>query len=120
MCEWSSAGAAQSFVAGRMFWIEATDYIYAMASSGIWYGTQDTWTNGDAEYSCSEGQSVGVKHGFGRAWCNQTNIRSALGSSIGGEYNTPATLAKFDWGFILKIEGRTYVGYYNNGTWENR
>jgi hypothetical protein len=110
--------AVEDFQRGRMLWRADNRRIYVLYNTGRWVGYDDTWREGQPEYSCGTPQSPPTpKRGFGQVWCTHSTVRQGLGDATTAERGDSGTLQSYAGGFILRLSGsQTYV-LYNDGSW---
>jgi hypothetical protein len=110
--------AVEDFQRGRMLWRADNRRIYVLYNTGRWAGYDDTWQEGQPEYSCGTPQSPPTpKRGFGQVWCTHSTVRQGLGDATTAERGDSGTLQSYAGGFILRLSGgQTYV-LYNDGSW---
>ena len=107
----------EDFQRGRMLWRGDNSRIYVLYNTGRWAGYDDTWQEGQPEFSCGTLQSPPTpRRGFGTVWCTHNSVRQGLGDATNQEYAITATLQGFANGLVMRAEGRTYVLFYN-GEW---
>jgi hypothetical protein len=132
-------GAEMLFQSGHMFsatfpykriWVVMGGGAGAWTGSGTWREYRDTWQNGDPDFSCPKEADYPRQpiRGFGRVWCNNPEVRKALGWGVSQEI-WPDDIApgkgiqrfqEFERGFIFRdSDGWTnnlaYV-FFANGT----
>lgn len=111
--------AMESFDNGFMIWREDNDRIYVFYNSGAWARFDDTWQEGDPDFSCgTEASPPTPKRGFGRVWCTHNSVRNGLGNAREHEWGGTGATQDFERGTILLgPDGRTYVLYGDTSTW---
>jgi hypothetical protein len=124
--------AGQAFQHGFMFWRDnaaaALDWIYVIQwgpgddpTAGLfWARFDDTWTDDSPEYFCDQtAPPYGPRRGFGKVWCQRTEVRHALGGAIEREWGEHGGWQDFEQGVKLwdAENDRTFV-LYEDGTWE--
>ncbi len=110
----------QDFIGGRMLWSKATDSIYVLRRSAGWTVGKNAWQSGDPLFGCVEAERAGApRMGFGKVWCESTEVRATLGAALGLEQaDEQAWLQFFDGGTIFEgFGGRVFV-LYDDGRWE--
>ena len=102
-----------------MLWREDNRRIYALGSNHRWSGYDDTWSEGQPEYSCgSHSTPPTPKRGFGKVWCEHESVRQAVGQAVSDEHGAYGTVQDFVNGAIMRTgDGRTYV-LLGDGTWQ--
>jgi WD40 repeat protein len=107
----------ENFQRGRMFWRGDNRSIYVLYSSGRWSSHSDTWREGQPIFTCGVNSSPPTPlRGFGKVWCENSQVQEGLGDATNQEYSITATLQGFANGLVMRAEGRTYVLFYN-GEW---
>lgn len=118
--------AEEGFERGSMLWRQDADRIYAIFDNGAWEGFADTFVEGDAEYSCGiSSSSPSPRRGFSKVWCNNSNVRSALGNAVDSERGfcmagggSCEMFQDFSGGFMFYSERfRATYALINDGTW---
>lgn len=114
----TSTVVQEDFQRGRMFWRETNDKMYVIYSSGSWSTYNDTWVEGNAEFSCGVPESPPTpRRGFGKIWCTYSQVQSGLGNATNYEWSLTATIQEFSGGLIWRTDaGLTFV-LLNDGTW---
>lgn len=113
--------AVESFETGLMFWREDIDRVYAVYQSGTWQSYANTWRDGDPIYTCGTAATPPTPlRGFGRVWCNNTSVRSGLGSATDLERGFDATVQDFQRGSILRMDTGTIYLFFGDGKWSRR
>jgi hypothetical protein len=78
--------------------------------TGRWEVYDDTWQDGQAEYTCSGPPSPPTpKRGFGKVWCTHAGVREGLGGTKEAEHLVGAEVQSFAKGWILGMGWRTWV-----------
>jgi len=106
--------AWQPFDMGYMLWREDTRQIYVLVETayvtpiippGSWEAYADRWKDGMPEISCDEAeyQDYPVLRGFGYLWCNEPEVREALGNPVGEERGDQRLLQTFERGWAMHI-----------------
>ena len=101
----SNLGAAANF-----------NYVFHHTSGEYfrWAAYDDTWREGQAEYSCGAPPSPPTPiRGFGRVWCTQAGVRDGLGWAKEAEHLIGAQVQSFTNGMILGTGWRTWVLFYD-------
>lgn len=110
------SGVYQPFERGAMFWRQADNSIFVIATGGIqqgattdtWWRIIDTWTDADpeidAEISAPDGFSQ-PRRGFGKAWRDNGFVREALGWATGDEVFDEVAWQRFENGFMFAAPG---------------
>jgi Tol biopolymer transport system component len=107
----------ENFQRGRMFWRGDNRSIYVLYNSGRWSSHSDTWREGQPTFTCGVNSSPPTPlRGFGKVWCENSQVREGLGNATNQEYAITATLQGFANGLVMRAEGRTYVLFYS-GEW---
>jgi Tol biopolymer transport system component len=107
----------ENFQRGRMFWRGDNSSIYVLYNSGQWSSHSDTWREGQPAFTCGTNSSPPTPvRGFGKVWCENSQVRQGLGDATNQEYSITATLQGFANGLVMRAEGRTYVLLYS-GEW---
>jgi hypothetical protein len=113
--------AEESFERGRMFWRGDDSKIVVLYSNGRWASYDDTWREGDPEYTCNTPQSPPTpKCGFGAAWCNHPEVHQGLGNAIDAERGYRGYVQEFDKGFVMQTDSGMTFCFYSNGVWDHR
>ncbi|MFO7539645.1 MAG: DUF5050 domain-containing protein, partial [Chloroflexota bacterium] len=107
----------ENFQHGRMFWRGDNRSIYVVYNSGRWSSHSDTWRDGQPAFTCGVNSSPPTPvRGFGKVWCDNSQVREGLGDATNQEYLITAMLQGFTNGLAMRAEGRTYVFFYS-GEW---
>ncbi len=112
--------AFQPMQGGVMFWSEVRDSVIMIADNGRWVEVPDDWNESKPELSCSADPPEGLiqpKRGFGMAWCNQPDMREALGYATHVEDVTDALLQTLVGGQLLYRVGDAAWLLHPDGTW---
>ncbi|MGC9360580.1 MAG: hypothetical protein ACP5G7_09445, partial [Anaerolineae bacterium] len=112
--------AFQPMQGGVMFWSELRDSVIMIANNGRWVEVTDNWDESQPELSCSASPPEGLiqpKRGFGMAWCNQPDMREALGYATLVEGVTDALLQRLSGGLLLYRVGDAAWLLHPDGTW---
>jgi hypothetical protein len=114
--------AEESFRGGMMAWREDKRIIYALFSDGTWKSFQDTWYDGQPEYTCGQPPSPPQPiRGFGRVWCTQSDVKSKLGSATEGEVGNDYSIQDFTGGMIYaSARFGTTILFNDDKTWSRR
>ncbi len=116
------ASAYERFEHGWMLWRQdtPTDH-WALFDGGghtvAWY------PSGEAPvFSCPEAEAAGrPRLGFGRVWCEKTDIRQRIGRAQADEVSSVRALQVFEHGFMIAISERgAVVSVYADGSWTER
>ena len=112
--------AVEEFRDGWMLWRGNNQRIYVLFNNGSWSSFQDTWREGEPDFTCGGPHSPpDPQRGFGRVWCNNNSVRTGLGPATSGEWADSSTIQDFENGMIIRLSGgRTYV-LYGNGSWRS-
>ena len=108
------------FAGGQMLWRGDTDTIYVLYPGGTWSSYPNAWRPGDPEFSCGEADPLTTPiRGFGRVWCDQPEVRQALGGATAAEIGDSASAVQdFVNGTILVAPfGRPFVFVGEDGVW---
>ena len=120
----------QQFQFGTMYWRNAfgssPSQIFALVqagpdvTTGTWSQYQDKWVEGSVELSCPEAVLPnGPKRGFGKVWCENPAVRTALGNATDAEQGSFAAFQEFKGGTLLWSSRLNYVyALLTNGTWK--
>lgn len=113
----------QSFERGRMFWRGDKAAIYVLPDDHTFARFADTWTDSLPAYSCPEAGPPQTpptpQRGFGKVWCEQPEVRRALGNATGGEQAYEAVVQEFDTGLIFEVKGKgIYILQEGANSWE--
>ncbi|MBP8002764.1 MAG: serine/threonine protein kinase [Chloroflexi bacterium] len=108
----------EDFQYGRMFWRESNDKMYVIYNGGGWSIYNDTWVEGNAEFSCGVPESPPTpRRGFGKIWCTYSQVQSGLGNATNYEWALTATIQDFAGGLIWRTDaGLTFI-MFTDGTW---
>jgi hypothetical protein len=110
--------AEEEFEDGRMFWREDDGRIYVLYDDDLWAVYDDTWSEGDPEYSCGVEQSPPTPlRGFGKVWCSNPDVQDKLGDATTFEYGRYGLLQVFEHGFIIQPPFGIYV-IHEDGSWK--
>lgn len=111
--------AYESFERGAMLWREDTNRIYVFFGGGyriFQYPPTET------EYWCVGAKNVGdPRRGFGRAWCENPEIRARVGNAMGRETGERRPIQEFEQGFMVRIGERgTSMWVDKSGVWREQ
>lgn len=110
--------AEEEFEDGRMFWREDDGRVYVLYDDDLWAVYDDTWAEGDPEYSCGVEQSPPTPlRGFGKVWCSNPDVQDKLGDATTFEYGRYGLLQVFERGFIIQPPFGIYV-IHEDGSWK--
>lgn len=116
------ASAYERFEHGWMLWRQdtPTDHWVFVDGNGYtvaWYPTSDAPT-----FSCPEAEAAGrPRLGFGRVWCEKTDIRQRIGPAQTDEVSAMRALQAFEHGFMIAVSERSaVVSVYTDGTWKEQ
>lgn len=110
--------AEEEFEGGRMFWREDDGRVYVLYDDDQWAVYDDTWSEGDPEYSCGVEQSPPTPlRGFGKVWCTNPDLQDKLGDATTFEYGRYGLLQVFEHGFIIQSPFGIYV-IHEDGSWK--
>ena len=106
----------QPFEHGFMLWRQDTRQIYAVYDDGLWQVFQDTWQEGQPEYSCPDASTPSrtpptPRRGLGKAWCTQPGVRDKLGRALQDENGNTRPVQDFQQGTLLSIIERDVPVY---------
>jgi uncharacterized protein with LGFP repeats len=123
--------ADQRFEHGYMYWRNnegsPANYIYILyyaggsdKTEGTWERYEDTWVEGMDELSCAQAAPPnGPRRGFGKIWCDNTNVRLDLGAATEEEQGVNAAFQDFEQGTLLWSNRLHYIyAIFDDGTWE--
>lgn len=122
----TALAAEESFERGFMFWREPIDTAHALVAydHGSWIRYSGApFGPDDPEFACVDAVTPAQcpptpKRGFGKMWCNFSEIRSGLGNALTCERGFQGTMQDFDHGFMLaNDQGQVFV-FYHAGDWE--
>ncbi len=108
------------FEGGEMLWRGDTDTIYVLTQDGRWMSYANEWREGDPEFSCGEADSLTTPiRGFGRVWCDHSDVQQALGAITAAEIGDNASaVQEFENGTILTAPfGDLFVLEGEAGAW---
>lgn len=108
------------FEGGQMLWRGDNAAIYVVTNDGRWQRYDDLWREGDPEYTCGEASSPPTPvRGFGRVWCDNPDVREALGAVTAYELGDSAGSAQeFVNGTLLAApDGSLFVFVGETATW---
>lgn len=115
----------QPFEHGMMFYRDDEKQIYVMFTNKTWKSFADTWNAALPADSCP---SVSVRsgfvkpiRGFGKVWCEQTEVRDRLGAATAPESSAvyQGLVQRFAQGLMFTgaQAGQVYV-LFSDGKWE--
>lgn len=111
--------AIEDFEGGYMLWREDTTRIYALHLQGFWRSYEDTWQEGDPEYTCGTAASPPTpKRGFGKVWCTYDIVRQGLGEATTTEQGLLGDAQSFSGGDIIQPSGQRIFTLFDDATWE--
>ncbi|MFN8496937.1 MAG: hypothetical protein U0641_03710 [Anaerolineae bacterium] len=97
--------AVEEFERGFMFYRQDNGLIYALYNDGTAQVFQDSWRDGDAEYSCPDVSQSKTpptpRRGIGKVWCNESGVRDKLGLAKGDEQGYSRPIQQFERGFMF-------------------
>jgi hypothetical protein len=108
------------FKGGQMLWRGDTDAIYVLYNDGRWKSYPNEWREGDPEFSCGDGNPLTTPiRGFGRVWCDHSDVREALGAVTAAEIgDSGSVIQDFVNGTILVAPfGGVFIFEGEDGTW---
>jgi YVTN family beta-propeller protein len=95
--------------------------VYAFFLNHTYRRFPDTWNEGSPEDSCPEvspqSGPTKPKRGFGKVWCEQGPVRSALGSAISEERGVSVGVQRFEHGEMWLTPSDTLV-LFDEGGWQ--
>ncbi len=97
-----SDAVIQDFERGSMLWVKSLGRIFVIIGTRVetfW----DTWKEGENVYSCRSDESGVPLRGFGRVWCDRTEIRTALGLTTSGEKADVVEYQGFENGIAFRL-----------------
>ena len=106
----------QPFERGFMLWRQDTRQIYAVYDDGLWQVFDDTWQEGEPEYSCRDAATPArtpptPRRGIGKAWCTQPGVRDKLGNALQDENGNLRPVQDFQQATLLSIIERDVPVY---------
>lgn len=109
----------QRFANGYLVWSKTTDSLYVLPFAGEWSEHPNEWTSADPVYSCAQAQALEQPTmGFGKLWCEDLDVRAALGDPVDSERPKEFAAQQFFLnGMIFEIEHGTVI-LFADGTWE--
>ena len=120
--EMSLATAYQAFEGGYMLRRDDTGQIYVLYGDAAWQVFADTWSDGEPEYACPDGNTPPTtpptpRRGFGKIWCAEAGVRHGLGAAVGAEIGGLRTVEDFQGGTMLLIpeHGEEPLALLNSG-----
>jgi hypothetical protein len=113
--------AEQSFERGHMLWRETDKTVFVLRGDGTWHRHPDTWHEGMPEDSCPSSppdELLQPKRGFGLVWCEEADIREALGWATDEEHGEVDVWQVFEQGQMVYSDTRgiTYA-LFQDGTY---
>ncbi len=97
----------QTFERGMMFWEADQDKIYVLYKSGLAAQFDNTWFNSMPDDSCPRltvtSGLTKPKNGFGKLWCEQSNVRTEIGAATGPETPINFSIQLFQWGYLIGV-----------------
>lgn len=108
------------FDGGQMLWRGDTDTIYVLYNNGEWDSYPNEWREGDPTFTCGQENDPATPiRGFGRVWCDNEVVRTALGAMTAAEIGDAASVAQeFVNGTILTAPfGDAFVLVGERGIW---
>ncbi len=114
----------QSFERGTMFWRDDEKRITVLFNDKTWNTFDDTWSNALPEDSCPNvSVAAGLtkpKRGFGKVWCEQSNVRTKIGGATAPENGPYSALTqRFERGQILVgAQPNQLFVLFADGRWE--
>lgn len=111
----------EGFEGGQMLWREDRQEIYVRYSSGGWSAHDDTWREGQPEFSCPERGTTSPpvpKRGFGKVWCSNAKVRNGLGQAQSEEQGFTGIIQDMaNGGHLIKTDTGRIIVLYPNGQW---
>lgn len=110
-----------------MLWYSTDRQIYVLSPDGRWQVFVDSWTEEDEEIQCNPLGLAGTsppipRRGFGKLWCNNEAIRSAMGTIDREERLCQHSVTqKFQNGQMLGCFEDATIRYFQilaDGTWD--
>jgi len=108
------------FEGGQMLWREDNAVIYVLTNDGRWAQYNDLWREGDPEFTCDGPDNPPTPvRGFGRVWCDRTEVRQGLGAATAAEIGDAGGRAQdFANGMLLAApDGSIFVLIGETATW---
>lgn len=106
----NSQGATQAFERGSLWWVQATNTIYALYNADDTYAQfADTFVPGSDPETSSETPPPGLLapvRGFLKVWSNEQRVRDGLGWATTAETAVPLTVLNFENGAMLYVTNR--------------
>ncbi len=97
--------AIEEFERGYMFYRQDRGRIYALYNDGTSQVFDDTWRDGDPEYSCPDAGPSKTpptpRRGIGKIWCTEPGVRDKLGQAKSDEAGYIRPIQEFDRGFMF-------------------
>lgn len=116
--------AVEEFEHGYMFYRQDKGLIYAMYNDGTSQVFEDTWHDGDPEYSCTDVSRSKTpptpRRGIGKVWCIEPGVRDKLGQATSDEAGYIRPIQQFDRGFMFATgdpPNQPYAIYDNSQHW---
>ncbi len=108
--------AEQQFENGFMFWSEFLDFVVAVTDgeNPTWFSVKRTWSfvpNGAecaGQFPQGPGQIQPI-NAFGGVWCDNSEIREAIGWAVSGERGMGGGAQEFDGGLILRNDDQSKI-----------
>jgi hypothetical protein len=103
-----------------MLWRGDTDAIYVLYNDGRWESYSNQWREGDPEFTCGDENPITTPiRGFGRVWCDNPDVREALGAITAEEIGDSSSIIQdFVNGSILVAPfGGVFIFEGEDGTW---
>jgi hypothetical protein len=90
--------------------------IHAIYDDGTWQQFQDTWRDGDPEYSCTNDSTPArtppsPRRVIGKVWCSQTGVRDNIGKALRDEAGNTRPVQDFQQGVMFRIPERDVSVY---------
>lgn len=110
------------FERGWMLWRQDLSADHWTFFDGDGYTVVQYPSDDPPNFSCAEAQAAGMpRRGFGRLWCERTDIRQRIGKALADEIGNNRSLQIFERGFMIYIKERgVIVSVYTNGTWKEQ
>lgn len=117
--------AIEEFERGLMFYRQDKGLIYALYNDGTSQVFQDSWRDGDAEYSCPDVSQSKTpptpRRGIGKVWCSEPGVRDKLGLAKGDEQGYSRPIQEFERGFMFATgdpPSLPFAIYDNSQRWQ--
>ncbi len=105
--EASDAGY-EVFQNGSMLWVKNTQRIYVFTKGRTWsFG--DAWDESQSVYTCRANEAGVPSRGFGKVWCSNSDIQTALGLVSSGELADVVEYQTFERGIAFRLRSAQRV-----------